>query len=79
MPSSWTETSFDGFGRLCRRNRDCERGERGERKPEDARSTARVRDLHSVFPLVVRDRTLPGARLSTAPSRQTPRLMLRAA
>ena len=40
------------LGRLCRRNRDCERGERGERKPEDARSAARMRDLHSVFPLV---------------------------
>ena len=39
--------------RLGGRYRD---GQHGERQPENARSTARTRGLHSIFPPVVRDR-----------------------
>ena len=52
------------LGRLCRRDRD---RERGERKSEDASSAARMRNLVD-SPLVDGDRTPLSAGLSTASS-----------
>ena len=79
MPSSWTETSFDGLAACAAGTAIASAASAASASPR-MRAPLRVCEICIRFsPWSVRDRTLPGARLSTAPSRPTPRLMLPAA